>query len=110
MSDNNQSAISLFLADNQPNATIAEPVWRTAEAGYQLQPAEIAVQREHQASKLAACGINPEVFGTAADPAFFIGIGIQAGIRSGISAEGNINMVQKLIVYRPAQLGEVLLV
>jgi len=98
MSDN------LFLADNQAAH------WHTAEAGFQLEPAEIVVSAEHQASKLAACGIEAQVFGAAADPAFFIGIGIQAGIRSGISAQGNINMVQKLIVYRPADLGEVLVV
>ena len=108
MSDN------LFLADNQTphveDAEGVEPEWHTAEAGFQLEPAEIAVSQEHQASKLAACGIEAQVFGPAADPAFFIGIGIQAGIRSGISAQGNINMVQKLTVYRPANLGEVLLV
>ena len=104
MSDN------LFLADNESDSQADAPVWRAAEAGFQLVPAEIAVSHDHQASKLAACGINPDVFGEVADPAFFIGIGIQAGIRSGISAQGNINMVQKLIVYRPARLGEVLVV
>ncbi len=65
---------------------------------------------EHQAEKLAACDLDPSVFGNVVDPAFFIGIGIQAGIRSGISAQGNINMVQKLVVHRPAALGEVLVV
>jgi acyl dehydratase len=44
------------------------------------------------------------------DPSFFIGIGIRAGIRSGISAEGNVNMVQRLVQMRPVRLGEVLTV
>jgi len=104
MSDN------LFLADNAPGAQANEPVWQAAEVGYQIDAAEIAVSSAHQASKLAACGVRPDAFGHAADPAFFIGIGIQAGIRSGISAQGNINMMQKLVVYRPARLDEVLLV
>ncbi len=110
MSDNLFLADNLLPADSTSDAMSAEPDWQIAEAGFVIEPAEIAVSPEHQASKLRACGINPDVFGTACDPAFFIGIGIQAGIRSGISAEGNINMVQKLIVYRPAILGEVLLV
>ena len=98
---------SLFLADN---STKSDPVWRDPKAGFQLTEAEIMISREYQASKLGACQIQPELFASFADPAFFIGLGIQAGIRSGISAQGNINMVQKLVVYRPAPLGEILVV
>jgi acyl dehydratase len=50
------------------------------------------------------------VFADEADPAFFIGLAIHAGIDSGISAEGNINMLQRLIQHRPAKLGELLTV
>ena len=53
-----------------------------------------------------ACGIDAGVFGGQVDPAFFIGIAIHAGIRSGISAEGNINMLQGLQMHRPALLDE----
>ena len=98
---------SLFLADN---STKTDPPWQDPEAGFMLTPAEIMISQEYQANKLGACQIAPESFAGVADPAFFIGIGIQAGIRSGISAQGNINMVQRLVVYRPALLGEVLVV
>ena len=98
------------LADNSAEPESAEPEWCTAVPGFRLTPAEIRVSGSHQASKLNACGIAPAIFGTALDPSFLIGIGIQAGIRSGISAQGNINMMQKLVLYRPALIDEVLLV
>ena len=63
-----------------------------------------------QAERLTACGIDPAIFGEEVDPAFFIGLAIHAGIDSGISAEGNINMLQRLVVHRPARLGEALTV
>ena len=63
-----------------------------------------------QAERLTACGIDPAIFGEEVDPAFFIGLAIHAGIDSGISAEGNINMLQRLAVHRPARLGETLTV
>ena len=66
--------------------------------------------RAHQNEKLGACGIDPAVFGDSVDPSFFIGLGIQAGIRNGISAEGNVNMLQQLVQQRPVRLGEVLTV
>lgn len=104
MSDN------LFLADNLLDGDRPDPEWHTPAAGFQLEPAEICVSPQHQHDKLSACGIDPAILGNVVDPAFFIGIGIQAGIRSGISAQGNINMVQQLTQYRPALLGETLLV
>ena len=94
----------LFLND-----TGAEPEWVVPEEGYELTPAPLIVGHDHQREKMRACGIDPAVFGNTVDPSFFIGLGIQAGIRSGISAEGNVNMVQQLVQYRPAQLGEELL-
>ena len=53
---------------------------------------------------------RPQVFGEDVDPAFFIGLAIHAGIDSGISAEGNINMLQRMIQHRPAKLDEPLTV
>ena len=85
---------------NQP------PVWVQPETGFQYSPDTISVTTEHQAEKLNACGVAPAVFGEQVDPAFFIGIAIHAGIRSGISAEGNINMLQGLQMHRPALLNE----
>ena len=71
-------------------------VWHEPKAGFQYLPDTVSVTSEHQAEKLDACGIDAGVFGGQVDPAFFIGIAIHAGIRSGISAEGNINMLQGL--------------
>ena len=56
--------------------------------GFRLQTDTITVSPAHQADKLGACGIDPQVFGADVDPSFFIGIAINAGIKSGISAEG----------------------
>jgi len=94
----------LFLND-----TGAEPDWVVPEKGFTITPAPLIVSEVHQAEKMLACGIDPDVFSNTVDPSFFIGLGIQAGIRSGISAEGNVNMVQQLVQYRPALLGEELL-
>lgn len=94
----------LFLND-----TGAEPDWVVPEEGFSLTPAPLIVSEVHQREKMRACGIDPAVFADTVDPSFFIGLGIQAGIRSGISAEGNVNMVQRLVQYRPARLGEELL-
>jgi len=91
----------LFLND-----TGAEPDWVVPEQGFAITPAPLIVSSAHQEEKMRACGIDPTLFADTVDPSFFIGLGIQAGIRSGISAEGNVNMVQQLIQYRPALLGE----
>ncbi len=85
-------------------------VWREPEAGFEITPRPLSVSAEYQAEKLDAAGVAPATFGETADPSFFIGIGIQAGIRSGISAEGNVNMVQRLAQARPVLLGETLTV
>ena len=99
---------SPFLADHKSTAPQPEIVWQTASPGFELTPTEVAVSGAYQAEKLDACGIDPKIFGNQVDPSFFIGIGIHAGIRSGISAEGNVNMLQRLIQYRPVSLGETL--
>jgi hypothetical protein len=84
--------------------------WKEAEEGYQLEPDMVGVTTDYQQEKLTTCGIDPDVFAGVADPSFFIGIAIQAGVNSGISAEGAVNMVQSLEVIRPALLDELLLV
>ena len=68
--------------------------WIEPEEGYQLEPDVVCVASDYQFEKLTTCGINPFIFSGIADPSFFIGIAIQAGIKSGISAEGAVNMVQ----------------
>ncbi len=81
--------------------TFVEPT-----TGFELKPGPVIVTREHQGEKLEACGLDPAVFGDSVDPSFYIGLGIQGGIKSGISAEGNINMLTRVIQHRPVKLGE----
>lgn len=80
--------------------------WVDPYPGFVYDEDHIEITATHQAEKLAACGIDAEVFGAHADPSFFIGLAIHAGIKSGITAEGNINMSQSVIQHRPVLLGE----
>ncbi len=84
--------------------------WIEPLAGFEFEPDTIEVSREFQQEKLIACGLDPSVFDDSVDPSFFIGIGIHAGIRNGISAEGNVNMLTRLIQHRPVASGEPLIV
>ena len=84
--------------------------WVVPEPGFELTAQTLSVSREFQEEKLDAAGVDAEVFGEVVDPSFFIGIGIRAGIRSGLSAEGGVNMVQRLVQERPVRLGESLMV
>ncbi|MBD3649662.1 MAG: hypothetical protein HUJ31_19890 [Pseudomonadales bacterium] len=84
--------------------------WVDPFEGFEYQTDTVTVEASHQAEKLADCGLDAAVFGDQVDPSFFIGIAIHAGIASGISAEGNINMLQSLVQHRPVLLGEPLTV
>jgi hypothetical protein len=84
--------------------------WQQPRAGFEYTQDSVSVSRAHQLEKLGACGIDAAVFGDVVDPSFFIGIAIHAGINSGISAEGNVNMLQGLVQHRPALLDEPLVV
>ena len=84
--------------------------WVVPHQGFNYLPDTVAVTAAHQIDKLLACGIDAEIFAGYVDPAFFIGIAIHAGINSGISAEGNINMLQSLRMHRPVLLDEELAV
>ena len=84
--------------------------WIDPYPGFQYHEDTISVSTEFQREKLTQCGIDSGVFGNQVDPSFFIGIAIHAGINSGISAEGNVNMVQMLHQHRPALLDEPLTV
>ena len=84
--------------------------WVVPHQGFNYLPDTVAVTAAHQVDKLLACGIDAEIFAGQVDPAFFIGIAIHAGIHSGISAEGNINMLQSLRMHRPVLLDEELAV
>ena len=78
-------------------------------AGFELIVGEAIVTREYQQAKLAALGLDARVYGDYVDPSFYIGLGIHAGIESGISAEGNVNMLSKIMLHKPIMLGETLI-
>ncbi len=84
--------------------------WQEPVEGFEFQPETITVTEEYQQEKLAACGLDDKPFRGFVDASFFIAIGIHAGIKSGISAEGNVNMLQTLVQHRPVRLGEPLVV
>ncbi len=84
----------------------AEVRWVDPYEGFEYREDTITVSRESQAGKLSLCGIDPALFGDSVDASFFIGLAIRAGVASGISAEGNVNMLQSLIQHRPARLDE----
>jgi len=83
-----------------------ETSWREPSEGFEFNDGKVVVTSEHQEAKLLACGLDNAVFGEFVDASFYIGIAIHAGINNGISAEGNVNMVQKLEQHRRVKLGE----
>ncbi len=87
-----------------------DSVWLDPYAGFEYQTDSVQVPAAYQREKLSLCGIDPDVFGNAVDASFYIGLAIRAGIASGITAEGNVNMLQSLIQHRPALLDETLTV
>ena len=80
--------------------------WIEPYAGFELTSTILSVETSYQSEKLTALDIDPEYYRGWIDPAFFIGISIQAGIDSGISAEGNVNMLTRLKVLRAPRLDE----
>ncbi|MGK0473394.1 MAG: hypothetical protein ACJAR0_003890 [Candidatus Azotimanducaceae bacterium] len=84
--------------------------WHEPVVGFELEPQEIIVTSDVQSEKLGACGLNSDVLDGWVDASFYIGLGIQAGIASGISAEGNVNMLTSLIQHRLVRLDEPLTV
>jgi hypothetical protein len=84
--------------------------WIDPYSGFEYQPDSIVVPAGYQQEKLHICGIDPDVFGNAVDASFYIGLAIRAGVASGISAQGNVNMLQSLVQHRPALLDETLTV
>jgi hypothetical protein len=87
-----------------------EITWIDPYAGFEYESDTVRIEAGYQSEKLRACGLEAELFGQSVDPSFYIGLAIHAGVNSGISAEGNVNMVQSLEQHRPAELGEVLTV
>jgi len=75
-------------------------------AGFTFRGEPVVIDQAYQDDKLSCIGLNPERYGSFIDPSFFIGFGIRAGAAAGISAEGNINMLSRIVQHRPLALGE----
>ena len=80
--------------------------WLEPYVGFEFKGTGIHINRAFQTEKLELLGLSPSLYGDYVDPSFYIGLGIQAGIEAGISAEGNVNMVSTLRMHRPVRLGE----
>src|SRR3954465_11142613 len=70
----------------------------------------MTVEAAEQQRLLSVCGIDPSIFGDTMDPAGFISLAIQEGVRNKVHANATINMVQGLVLHRPMILGEKLVV
>ena len=70
----------------------------------------IAVTAQDQQRLLQLCAIDPAVFGDHIDPAAFITLAIQEGVRNRVHANGTVNLAQHLVQHRPLMLGEPLTV
>src|SRR5262245_24543079 len=91
--------------------TQAEAIdWVEPYRGYRFQSREMTVDAAEQARLIGLCGIDPCIFGDAMDPAGFISLAIQEGVRNRVHANGTVNMVNTLRQDRQMKLGEPLTV
>ena len=88
----------------------ADVEWIEPYKGLKFQDRVMTVEAEEQQRLLRLCGIDPTVFGDKIDPAGFISLAIQEGVRNKVHANATINMVQHLVQHRQMRLGEKLTV
>ncbi len=84
--------------------------WIEPYQGYKYQPRPMTVEAEEQKKLLELCDIDPTVFKGSMDPAGFISLAIQEGVRNKIHANGTVNMINRVIQHRQMKLGEALTV
>ena len=84
--------------------------WIEPYKGLKFQDRVITVEPAEQQRLLSACGIDPLVFGDSIDPAGFVSLAIQEGVRNRIHANATVNMAQHLVQHRLMTLGEKLTV
>lgn len=87
-----------------------EPRWIEPYEGLVYAQRSLTVEADEQDRLLRLCGLDPSVFGETIDPAAFITLAIQEGVRNRIHANGTVNLGQRLIQHRPLKLGEPLTV
>src|SRR5215471_14789338 len=78
--------------------------------GFKYRERVMVVDPAEEARLLGHCGIDVSLFGGNIDPAAFISLAIQEGVRNGISSNGGVNMVQGITQHRPLRLGEEIVV
>ena len=83
--------------------------WIEPYAGFEFTGSGVHVSHTYQLEKLELLGLDPDLYGDHVDPSFYIGMGIQAGIDAGISAEGNVNMLSSVHMHLPVRLEESLI-
>ncbi len=93
------------MPKEEPDYPIIDPY-----EGFEYTPDTVVISRAYQQERLGLCGIDADRCADTVDPSFFIGLAIRAGAASGISAQGNVNMLQSLVQHRPARLEEPLTV
>ncbi|MCC7083286.1 MAG: MaoC family dehydratase [Burkholderiales bacterium] len=84
--------------------------WIEPYEGYKFAAREMTVEAGEQERLLALCGIDPALFAGAMDPAGFISLAIQEGVRNRVHANGTVNMINSIRQDRPTALGEPLVV
>lgn len=84
--------------------------WIEPYRGMRYRPRTMTVDAEEQARLVALCGLDPAVFGDDVDPAGFISLAIQEGVRNRVHANGTVNMENTLVQHRRLRLGETLTV
>lgn len=88
----------------------AEQQWIEPYKGYKYKARQMTVEAVEQVRLIELCGIDPAIFGDSIDPAGFISLAIQEGVRNGIHANGTVNMGNRIIQHRRMRLGEPLTV
>jgi acyl dehydratase len=82
----------------------------TPYKGLRYRTRAMTVDAAEEARLLGHCGIDPATFRGAVDPAAFITLAIQEGVRNGVSSNGGVNMVEHLVQHRPVMRDETLTV
>ncbi len=84
--------------------------WIEPYQGLTYRDRNMTVAAQDQRRLLTLCGIDPAVFDGHIDPAAFITLAIQEGVRNRVHANGTVNLAQRLVQHRPLTLNEPLTV
>ena len=76
------------------------------QVGRRLTERTLVVEASVQADVLRLCGIDPALYGEQIDPAAFVRLAIDEGVRNGMSIHGGVHLSERLVQHRPGLLGE----